>query len=330
VSLKRISTGIPRLDAMLGGQGYYEGSSILVSGTAGTGKTSLAATFLNHVCRQGRTALFCAFEESPEQILRNLRSIGLDLTPWRQSGLLHFHAVRPTVYGLEMHLATLHKQIREIRPVALVVDPITNLMSIGAPDETRAMLTRLIDFVKGLGITAVFTSLTHGGEAEQTDVGISSLIDTWLLLRMVESNGERNRLLYVLKSRGMAHSNQMREFVLTGDGIRLQDVYVGPGTVFTGTARLAQEAHDRAAALAASQDAARRARELAEEQASLEAQVAALTARMANVQAERQRVEGEREQREAAAAGDETALPRVRQADPQTAPRTRRKPGRAR
>ncbi len=317
VSAKRISSGVPRLDAMLGGQGYFQGSSILISGTAGTGKTSLAVAFADNVCRQGGGVLYCAFEEAPDQILRNMRSIGYHLDRWRQAGRLHFHAVRPTAYGLELHLATLHKQIQTVHPAALVLDPISNLMAVGDPEETRAMLTRLIDFAKFQGITALLTSLTEGGGGlERTGEGISSLMDTWLLARMLETNGERNRLLYILKSRGMDHSNQMREFLLTPQGIRLQDVYVGPGAVFTGTARLVQEAQDKAAALTARQAAERRARDLAQEQASLEAQVAALTARVTTLQSERETLEEQELRRRETLRTDAGALTTARQADP--------------
>jgi len=325
VSTDRIATGIPRLDAMLGGKGYYKGSSILISGTAGTGKTSLAAIFVESVCRQGGTALYCAFEESPEQVCRNMRSIGIDLDPWRKKGRLHFHAVRPTVYGLEMHLATLHKQIQNLHPLALVMDPVTNLLSVGAPDEAQAMLMRVIDFAKSQGITAVFTSLTSGGDAlEQSEVGISSLMDTWLLVRVLETNGERNRLLYVLKSRGMAHSNQMREFQLSDQGIQLQDVYLGAGTVLTGSARLVQEAQDRATFLAEQQAAQQRAQALRDEQATLESQTTALRARIEHIQAERQAVQAQEEARAEAACADQGALATARWADAPTAPHPRR------
>lgn len=237
VTKRRISTGVSRLDAMLGGKGYYRGSTVLISGTAGTGKSSLAAIFAESVCRSGGRFMYLSFEESPDQIVRNMGSIGIDLKPWRKKGNLLFHSVRPSLYGLELHLATVHKLVTEFKPVAVAMDPITNLQAVGEVSESQAMLTRLIDFFKNEGVTAVFTSLTAGGHnLEQTEVGISSLMDTWLLLRMVESNGERNRLLYILKSRGMAHSNQVREFRLTDDGIELLDVHVGPGGVRTGAA----------------------------------------------------------------------------------------------
>jgi circadian clock protein KaiC len=316
VSTERVSTGIPRLDAMLGGKGYYRGSSILVSGTAGTGKTSLATAFLDRVCRQGGPALYCSFEESPDQIIRNMRSIGYDLDTWRKAGRLQFHSVRPSLYGLEMHLATLHKLVEGFKPRAVVLDPITNMLSIGDSPEVKAMLTRLIDFLKNRGITAVFTSLTAGGhDLDQSEVGISSLMDSWLLVRMQETNGERNRLLYVLKSRGMAHSNQMREFLLTDAGIQLRDVYVGPGVVFTGSSRLAQEARDKADGLAEQVAAARRERELVQEQASLKAQAAALLTRVGHITEELQAAQQQARRRAGATRTDQETLARARKAD---------------
>jgi len=316
VGTERVSTGIPRLDAMLGGKGYYRGSSILVSGTAGTGKTSLATAFLDRVCRQGGPALYCSFEESPDQIIRNMRSIGYDLDTWRKAGRLQFHSVRPSLYGLEMHLATLHKLVEEFKPRAVVLDPITNMLSIGDSPEVKAMLTRLIDFLKNRGITSVFTSLTAGGhDPDQSEVGISSLMDSWLLVRMLETNGERNRLLYVLKSRGMAHSNQMREFLLTDAGIQLWDVYVGPGAVFTGSSRLAQEARDKADGLAEQVAAARRERELVREQASLKAQAAALLTRVGHIKEELQTAQQQARRRAGATRIDQETLARARKAD---------------
>ncbi|HEY9246317.1 MAG TPA: circadian clock protein KaiC, partial [Candidatus Methanoperedens sp.] len=208
VSTERISSGIPRLDIMLGGEGYYRGSSILISGTAGTGKTSLAASFANAACSRGERCLYFAFEESASQLTRNMRSIGIDLEPWLEQGLLDIFAVRPTIYGLEMHLVKMYKLINEFKPEVVIMDPVTNLISIGSETEVKSMLSRLIDFLKASHITALFTNLSHAGGAvslEQTEFGISSLMDTWILLRDIELGGERNRGLYILKSRGMAH-----------------------------------------------------------------------------------------------------------------------------
>jgi circadian clock protein KaiC len=246
---ERVSSGIARLDTMLGSKGYYRGSSILVSGTAGTGKSSVAAHFVQAACRRGERCLYFASEESPAQIMRNMSSIGLDLAPWVKKGLLRFNAVRPNFFGLEMHLLMMHKLTYEFRPRVVIVDPITNYTSLGNPLAVKSMLTRLIDFLKGESITALFTSLTQGGSAiEQSEVGISSLMDTWLLLREIEHNGERNRGLCVLKARGIGHSNQIREFLITNKGIELIDVYIGPDGVVTGSARVAQTASEEAAA----------------------------------------------------------------------------------
>jgi circadian clock protein KaiC len=264
---------------MLGGKGYFRGSSILLSGTAGTGKTSVAAAFVNAAARRGERALYFAFEESPSQIIRNMESVGVELGQWMERGRLQFHAQRPTLYGLEMHLLTVHETIRKFMPRVVVLDPVTNLVDVGTQREARSMLTRLIDFLKSSEITGLFTSLTSGGSAEQqSDVGVSSLMDTWLLLRNVESGGERNRTIYILKSRGMAHSNQVREFVLSSKGIELVPVYTGAGDVFMGSARVAQEAREEAEALERRQGVERRRREIDRERRVAEAQTAAVQA----------------------------------------------------
>ncbi len=278
---QRISTGVPRLDAMFGGKGYFRGSSILISGSAGSGKTSLAAAFAAATCRRGERVLYFAFEESPDQIMRNMRSIGLDLGVWAKKGLLHFHAARPNLQGLEMHLLGIHDQVRAARPRVVILDPVTNLISIGDELEVRSMLTRLIDFFKAEQITALFTSLTGTNAAvEHSEVGVSSLMDTWLLVRNLEQNGERNRGLYILKSRGMPHSNQIRELVLSQRGINLTDVYTGSGAVLTGTARLAQEARDQAEGQTRREKIARVRRQTERKRAALEAQIAVLNAQL--------------------------------------------------
>lgn len=245
--MDRMSTGIAQLDTMLDNQGLYRGSSVLVSGTPGSGKSSIAAHLIHAACARGERCLYFPFEESQPQILRNMQSIGLDLKHWVSRGLLRFHPARPHLYGLETHLALMHKQVAQFDPQVVVVDPVTNLTEIGSAMEAKAMLTRLVDFLKGQGITALFTSLTDVVDnPEKTEMGISSLMDTWLLVRNLESNGERNRGLYVLKSRGMPHSNQIREFILTDRGVELLDVYNGSAGVLTGTARLVQEEQDKA------------------------------------------------------------------------------------
>jgi circadian clock protein KaiC len=249
-SNERISSGIPRLDSMLGGEGYFRGSTILVSGTAGCGKTSLSAHFAAAACERGERCLYFAFEESPGQLMRNMRSIGIDLEPWMKQGLLHIHSSRAAIHGLEMHLATIHKLVRELQPRVVIMDPVTSMAAVGTLGEANVMLVRLIDFFKMQEITALLTSLTNGDEyLEQTSVDISSLVDSWLLLRDLELEGERNRVINVLKSRGMAHSNQLREFLLTSHGVELQDVYLGAEGVLTGSARLARESAEKAASL---------------------------------------------------------------------------------
>jgi len=285
VSDERVSTGIARLDAMLGGGGFYRGSSILVSGTAGSGKSTIAAHFADATCRHGERCLVLAFEESRGQIVRNMRSVGIDLSAHLASGLLTIEASRPSLYGLEIHLAQIHRRVGQLRPSSVVIDPISNL-GINTVD-TSAMLLRLIDYLKSEGITALFVSLTAGGRAlEATEFGVSSLIDTWLVLRDIEAGGERNRGLYVIKSRGMHHSNQIREFVISSNGIELLDVYVGPDGVLTGSLRSSQEARERAAASAREQEQQQRQRELATRRAVLEAQIKALQHEASTLDAE--------------------------------------------
>jgi circadian clock protein KaiC len=314
---ERISTGLPALDDMLGGAGYYVGSSVMVSGTAGTGKSTLAATLVDAACRRGEQAMYFAFEESPSQIIRNMQSIGIDLAPWQQQGFLHFRAARPTVQGLESHLATIYRLVRDRMPNVVVLDPITNLISIGSLDEAKAMLVRLVDFLKMEGITGFFTSLSHGGPqsvVEQTDLGISSIVDTWLLLRDVELSGERNRVMYVLKSRGMAHSNQVREFRITESGVDLVDVYLGPEGVLTGSARVAQEASENAAARLRAQEIARKQRDLDRKRRAMEAQIEGLIASLNAEEEELARLIEEATAREQQRIADRDEISRSRKA----------------
>jgi len=279
---ERLSTGIARLDELLGGHGVFRGSSVLVSGAPGTGKSSIGAKFAEAACRRGERALLFAYEESSAQIVRNMRSIGIDLAPWVKKGLLQIHASRPTLQGEEQHLVTMHDTVKAFRPAVVVVDPISNLTIERSDTEVKPTLMRLIDFLKQEQITTLFTSLTTGGSgtnaAEDSQVGVSSLMDAWLLLRNVEFNGERNRMIFVLKARGMAHSNQVREFVLSDAGIDLVDVYVGAERVLTGTARVAQAAHERSAAELRREDHERKLRQLAAKRKAIEAQIAALAA----------------------------------------------------
>ncbi|PJC57592.1 MAG: KaiC 1 [Ignavibacteria bacterium CG_4_9_14_0_2_um_filter_37_13] len=276
-SFERISTGIPRLDTMLSGKGYYHGSTILVSGTAGTGKTSIAAQFVEAACKRGERVLFFTYEESPNQIERNMSSIGINLEPWRKKGLLKFHATRPTLYGLENHLTTSINLINKFVPDIVILDPINAFVLGENQTEVNTMLVRLVDFLKMKRITAFFTNLASADtNMENTDTYISSLIDTWLLLRDIEIGGERNRGLYILKSRGMAHSNQIREFKLTNNGIELLDVYVGPEGVLTGSARLSRETKDQAEQLLRQQEIARKQFGIERKRESMEAQIVVL------------------------------------------------------
>lgn len=246
-STTRVSTGIPALDAMFGGGGYFRGSTVLVSGSAGSGKTTLAAHFAKENSQPGRRCLYFAFEESSSQIIRNLRSIGVDMQPECDAGRLVFHCCRPTAHGLELHLVNMHRLIAEYQPDAVVVDPISNLTSVAPTPAVRSMLTMLIDHLKTIQVTAFFTSFTPGNapNAEMTEMAVSSLVDTWLIVRVLENDGERSRALSVIKSRGMSHSNQVREFRMTDRGVELIEVYLGPDGVLTGAARVSRQAHDR-------------------------------------------------------------------------------------
>jgi len=277
VSSERVPSGIPELDAMLRG-GVFRGSSVLVSGTAGTGKTSIAAHFVDAACARGERALLFSFEEAPAQIIRNMRSIGLDLGRWTEPGLLHLHASRPTLHGLEAHLITLHRTVEELQPSLVVLDPVTNFLSGGNELSVKSMLMRFIDYLKSKNVTAIFNSLTGEGPIEQSEADASSLMDTWLLLRVLEGSGERNRGLYVLKSRGTAHSNQVREFLLTDHGVKLVEVITGSTGFLTGAARLAREAEERAEAVVRRQLAEAQEHALARRAEALEAEIAAMRA----------------------------------------------------
>ena len=271
---ERVSTGIPDLDQMLEGKGYFKGSSILVSGMAGSGKSTVSAQFADSICASGKRCVYFSMEESPDQIIRNMRSIGIDLQKWVDRKLLRFSARRPSLFGLETHLAIMYRDVTDFEPAAVIVDPMSALLGVGASNDVHSMLLRLVDFLKSRDITALFTNLgTGAGEVANTEIQISSLIDTWLLLYNRESNGEHNRQLYLLKSRGMAHSNQVREFILSSEGIRLRDAYVGPEGVMTGSARLAQEAKDKAAFLVREQEMQRRGRELERKRREINAQI---------------------------------------------------------
>lgn len=277
---QRVSSGIAELDGMLAGPGFFRGSSILVTGTAGTGKSSLAAHFVEAACRRGERALYMATEQSGDEVVRNMGSIGIDLRTWMRRGGLKFYACRPGTFGLEKHLTTVHELVSDFDPKVVVVDPVTNFGALGSGWEVKSMITRLIDLFKARQITALFTSLTAGGSAlELSEVGVSSLMDVWILLRNLESDGERNRGLYVLKARGIAHSNQVREFKLTDHGMKLLQAYVGGKGLLTGSARLAEEARERA-------DAAERKQQLRSKQAELRRKRQELEAHIARLRSE--------------------------------------------
>jgi circadian clock protein KaiC len=276
VSSERISSGIPQLDAMLGRNGYFRGSSILVSGAAGTGKSSFSGFFADSTCRGNENCLYYAFEESSSQIIRNMRSIGIDLEQWVDKGLLRFQTIRPTFYGLERHIAEIQKNIIEFNPSVIILDPISNMESIGSPLEIKIALMRLIDLLKSRLVTTLFTYLLQGEEISETEIGVSSLMDTWIMLREVDSMGERNRVLNIVKSRGMAHSNQMREFRFSQNGIKLIDVYTGPEGVLTGAARISQESREKAEAASLEQEIARRKGAFERRRQDIDAQISML------------------------------------------------------
>jgi circadian clock protein KaiC len=289
VSVERISSGVESLDAMMGGLGYYRGTSILVTGTAGSGKSTLSAHFIDAACRRNEKCLYFAFEESATQIMRNMKSVGIDLEAWVSKGLLRFRNTRSTVHGLEMHLVDMHKEIEKFNPQVVVADPISDLLVSARQAEVMSMLSRLIDYLKGRQITALFTDLTAvGGSLEKTEVGVSPLMDTWILVQIMEGSGERNRGLYILKSRGMDHSNQIREFILSGQGIALEKPYIGAGRVLTGSARVSQAALEKADALVLTEAMQRKEREIRRNQEKADAQIAAIKAEF---EAERKELE---------------------------------------
>ncbi len=281
VSSERISTGIQSLDDMLEGKGFFIGSSILLSGNAGAGKTNMASIFANSVCGKNKKCLYFTFEESESQIFRDVKSIGINLEQWKEKNLLKLIAHRPTMYGLEMNLTALHNEVSFFNPDVVILDPITSLINIGSVNQVNAMLTRFIDYLKLQGITALFTNLKHATDTfEVSEINISSLIDTWLLLRGFESNGEINRIVSILKSRGMAHSNQIREFSFTNNGIIFSDIYLGPeGGLLTGAARAVQEAKDKAKSFSRNREINRKLRELEWKKDELEQHISSLKAK---------------------------------------------------
>jgi len=313
---ERVASGISRLDTMLDGKGFYRGSSILLSGTAGTGKSTIAGHFVEAACKRGERALYFAFEESQDQIIRNTRSVGIELETFVKKDLLRFQNARPSTFGLEVHLASIHKLITTYEPHVVVVDPVTNFLAVGDSDETKSMLMRLIDFLKVQQITAMFTSLTSAGlVVEDSEVGVSSLMDAWLLVKNIEYNGERNRGLYILKARGIGHSNQVREFLVTSHGIELIDAYIGSEGVLMGSARASQIAREAAAEVGRQQLIQRKERELQRKQHLYEAQLVALKGQYETEREALLRELDEDQKREALVESHRLEIARLRRAD---------------
>ena len=335
-STERVRTGIAGLDAMLGGFGLYRGSSTLVSGAPGTGKSSVGASFVDAACSRGERALLFAYEESGSQLLRNMQSIGLDLGRWQRDGLLRIDASRPTLHGLEQHLMHMYQLVRDLKPSVVVVDPISNLTMDRNDHALKPTLMRLIDYLKQEGVTALFTSLTSdmGADSPDSQVGVSSLMDTWILLSNLAGNGERTRTLQVLKSRGMAHSHQVREFLMGDHGVDLVDVYLCGDRVLTGTARVSQVAQEEAATDLRRRDHDRRIRELAAHRKAIDAQIAVLNAqadeRAGEVEfaIERERLHAEGVSTRARANAQSRDVPPWRAATPKATPGAVPKPAR--
>ena len=279
VSDEFISSGVKKLDVLLNSKGYYRGGTVLISGTSGSGKSSLAAHFIEAACQRGERSLYFAFEESPSQVTRNMRSIGIDLQRWQDQGVLHIEAVRPTSIGLEALLVSIQRLTQQFKAQVVVFDPISSIKPAGAAKDAYLMLMRLVDYFKARQITCVLTSLTEGGAAaERSEVGISSLVDSWLLLRHLERDNERTRLLYILKSRGLAHSSQVHEFMLSDEGVDLVKVYMGPDGILTGSARHMQMDRDKANALNRSRDVRARKALLERKRKAMEATIVELRA----------------------------------------------------
>jgi len=314
VSTERVSSGIPSLDEMLGGKGFFKGSSVLVSGTAGSGKTSIAAHFANASCDRKERCLFFAFEESPEQIIRNLTSINLDLQKHVKSGLLKFYASRPTIYGLEMHLVVFYKLITEFKPKVVILDPITNLVTVGDPSQVKSILIRLIDFLQKEQITVMFTALTFPHFMQSSaEEDVASLVDTWLSVQDIEFNGERNRALYIMKSRGMKNSNQVREFLITDNGIEIVEVTLGPNGVLVGSAREAFNLEKNTGEVLRKNAFDRKNRQIESRKTILDAKVAKLKSEFELVKEELDRIYVEEELRNEVAEKNRKQLMKMRE-----------------
>jgi len=304
VSSDIVSTGVPGLGEMFNGGGFYRGSNILVSGTAGTAKTTIACYFADEQCKKKEKTIYFAFEESPQQLVRNMKSIGLNLQKHIDDGYLQIHSSRPSLNGLELHLLTLRKLIKEYKPTTIIIDPISNLISVGSEQEVRSMLVRLIDLVKVNNITALFTSLNKQTDTFRPDLAeesVSSLVDTWITVRDMEGMGERNRGIFIIKSRGMGHSNQVREFIITGNGIELLDIEIGPEGILTGAARHSNEINKRLTEIKLQNELDRKDREIARKRKVLEANIEALRNEFESVEEELSLLKATEEMQEKAA-----------------------------
>lgn len=287
VSTERISSGIALLDGMLGGKGFFRGSSLLVSGPPGAGKSSIAAHFVDEACKSGERVLYFAFDETQEQIVRDMRSIRIDLHPWLQKKLLKIQAARLSGDSLEDYFGYIVELVGDFQPTVVIVDPVTSLLDLGEVRATKALLARLIDDLKSKGVTVLMTSLASDQQTpDQPGVVISDLVDAWLTLRDVETKGERNHVLTIIKSRGMAHSNQMREYLITDRGVELEDIYLGPGQMLTGSARLEHEAQERTARMIRNQEIEQMQTSIERKRRLLEAQIAAMQAEFEKEEAE--------------------------------------------
>lgn len=307
ISSEAVSTGVKDLDAMLGLGGFYRGSSILISGLAGTGKSTFSAAFIDAACKRGERSLYFSFEESSGQVIRNMRSVGIDLAPHMQADLLLFEAARPTLFGFEMHLARMNRDIERFKPAVIVVDPISAFR--GSTTEIHAVLIRLVDICKTKGITTMFTSLSSAGDSmNESERSLSSLMDTWILLEDKEADGERNRVLFLLKSRGMNHSNQLREYRLTDDGIHLIKPYIGPEGVLTGTSRMAQDAREKNADITRRQSTDRRKREMKRKREAVEREIIEMQAAIDAEEAEVAMLIEQEESHEAAVGTDRQSI----------------------
>ena len=321
VSLARVSSGIPRLDTMLGGAGFYHGSVIMISGTSGTGKTTFMAHFADAACRRNERVVYFSFEESPDQIIRNMSSVGLNLEQWVKKGLLVIESRRTTQCGLDMHLVLAQNLIAGHAPKVVILDPVTSFLDIANSSDVKRIVMKFVDHMKSHGITTMFGSFTPSGlPSEVSVVNISSLIDSWILLRDLENNGERNRGVYILKSRGMNHSNQVREFLISDHGVEICDVYIGTGGVATGGARLNMLAQEKALGIKLQEEIELRQFDLENKRNVLDSKIAAMRAEFAAQEASNLKMIAQDKNRRTQVSADRTAMGKVRNVDENNTP----------